>query len=247
MEQKVRYHLLDFIRGICILLVVGYHILFDLSEVFGGAYPFFRSTAMTNFRHCFVGTLVILAGISCSFTRSNIKRGIKILFWGMVITGVTTFLMPSQQITFGILHFFGTAMLLYGVLEKPIGKIPTIPGLLLNIILLLVTWNIYRGILGIPGWLTLELPEIGHHFPLFVLGFRTGHSSGDYYPLMPWLFLFFIGVFLGRYFKAGSVPAVFRKNPIPVLATIGRNTLWIYLIHQPVVYGLLYLWFTLLH
>lgn len=244
MEQKVRYHLLDFVRGICILLVVGYHILFDLSEVFGGHYAFFRSTAMTNFRHCFVGTLVILAGISCSFTRSNIKRGAKTLFWGMVITAVTTCFMPSQQITFGILHFFGTAMILCGLLEKPLEKVPVIPGILLSVFLLVTTWNLYSGIWGIPGLLTLPLPEMGHHFPLFILGFRTGHGSSDYYPLMPWLFLFFIGVFLGRYFKEGNVPAFFRKNPLPLLTTFGRHTLWIYLIHQPVVYGVLYIWFT---
>ena len=244
MEQKVRYYLLDLIRGICILLVVGYHILFDLSEVFGGQYVFFRSTAMTNFRHCFVGCLVILAGISCSFTRSNLKRGLKTLFWGMVITGVTSFIMPSQQITFGILHFFGTAMLLYGLLEKPIGKIPTVPGLVVSVFLLITTWNLYGGIWGIPGLFTLPLPEMGHHFPLFVLGFRTGHGSSDYYPLMPWLFLFFVGVFLGRYFKAGTVPKIFQKNPVPLLTKIGQHTLWIYLIHQPVVYGILYIWFT---
>lgn len=243
MEQKVRYHLLDFIRGICILLVVGYHILFDLSEVFGGQYAFFRSTAMTNFRHCFVGTLVILAGISCSFTRSNLKRGIKTIFWGMVITAVTTFLMPSQQITFGILHFFGSAMLLCGLLETPLKKIATIPGILISLFLFLTTWNLYRGIWGIPGLFTLSLPEMGHRFPLFILGFRTGHSSSDYYPLMPWLFLFLIGVFLGRFFKAGNVPAVFKKNPLPILTTIGRHTLWIYLIHQPLVYGFLWLLF----
>lgn len=171
------------------------------------------------------------------------KRGVKTLFWGMVITAVTTLLMPSQQITFGILHFFGTAMILCGLLEKPIMKIPTIPGILLSLFFLVTTWNLYRGIWGIPGLFTLPLPEMGHHFPLFVLGFRTGHGSSDYYPLMPWLFLFLVGVFLGRYFKASKVPSVFQKDPLPILSTIGRHTLWIYLIHQPVVYGILYIYF----
>lgn len=243
MEQRVRYHLLDFIRGICILLVVGYHILFDLSEVFGGQYGFFRSTAMTNFRHCFVGTLVILAGISCNFTRSNLKRGIKTLLWAMIITAITTLLMPSQQITFGILHFFGTAMILCGLLEKPLQKIPTIPGILISLFLLITTWNLYSRIWGIPGLFTASLPETGHYFPLFIMGFATGHSSSDYYPLMPWLLLFLMGVFLGRYFKEGTAPVIFQKNPLPVISTIGQHTLWIYLIHQPAVYGILWLWF----
>ena len=40
--MKQRYHLLDMLRGICIILVVWYHILYNLSEIFGGEYAFFR-------------------------------------------------------------------------------------------------------------------------------------------------------------------------------------------------------------
>ena len=239
LNVKPRYYLLDFIRGICILLVVGYHILFDLSEVFGGEYAFFRSTGMTNFRHCFVGTLVVLSGISCSFSRSNLRRGVKTFLWGMVITLVTTFLMPAQQITFGILHFLGVCMILCGLLERPLKKLPTIPGLVIAVLLTVLTWNLYDGIFAF----VVQLPEMGHHFPLFILGFCTGHFSSDYYPLMPWGFLFLSGVFLGRIFSSDRLAALFQKDPLPCISWLGRHTLWIYLIHQPVVYGLLWLWF----
>ena len=62
--MKQRYHLLDTLRGACIILVVWYHVLYNLSEIFGGNYDFFTSNGMNNFRDGFVGVLMVLAGIS---------------------------------------------------------------------------------------------------------------------------------------------------------------------------------------
>ena len=74
--MKQRYHLLDTIRGVCIILVVWYHVLFNLSEIFGGNYAFFTSDGINNFRDGFVGVLMILAGISGSLCvrRSSCDR-----------------------------------------------------------------------------------------------------------------------------------------------------------------------------
>ena len=69
--MKQRYHLLDTIRGVCIILVVWYHVLFNLSEIFGGNYAFFRSAGMSNFRDGFVGVLMVLAGIACVWQASR--------------------------------------------------------------------------------------------------------------------------------------------------------------------------------
>lgn len=239
--MKARYSLLDFIRGICILLVVGYHILYDLSEIFGGHYAFFRSEGMVWFRHCFVGTLILISGISCSLTRSNFKRGIKTLLIGCGITLFTWICMPDMLITFGILHFFGCSMLLYALFQKALTKIPGALGFCLSLLALVLTWNIYEGQLGF-----FALPDMPRSFPLFILGFRAGFFSSDYYPMMPWFFLFLSGSFLGPYFKKGTVPAVFKKDPLPFISKLGRHTLAIYIIHQPIVYGVLYLYFVLL-
>ena len=93
--MKKRYHLLDLVRGICIILVVWYHVLYNLSEIFGGNYAFFRSAGMSNFRDGFVGVLMVLAGISGSLTRSNWKRGVKTLGCGLLITAVMAVIMPD--------------------------------------------------------------------------------------------------------------------------------------------------------
>lgn len=230
--EKKRYHLLDLLRGICILLVVGYHSLYNLSEIFGGEYAFFRHPGMDLFRDCFVGVLIALAGISCSLTRSNLRRGIKTLLWGLVITAVTALIMPGQRILFGILHFFGCAMLLWALLGRYLEKLPMWPGAAVCLLLFFAGQGLYA---ASAGWF--------ESFPFYVLGFCTGHWSADYYPLIPWLFLFLAGGFLGRMFRAGTVPAFFEKDPVPPLSWLGRHTLAIYIIHQPVIYGVMYLIF----
>ena len=232
--MKKRYHLLDLVRGICIILVVWYHVLYNLSEIFGGNYAFFRSEGMNNFRDGFVGVLMVLAGISCSLTRSNWKRGCKTLGCGLLITAVMAVAMPDQPITFGILHFFGCCMLLYAATRPLIGKIPVWPGAAVSLALFFLTRNLYYTVTNVP-----------RSFVLFALGFRTGHYSADYYPILPWVFLFLAGGFLGRLFARGAVPEVFTKDPVPALSFLGRHTLSIYLLHQPVVYGVMWLYFSL--
>ena len=231
--MKKRYHLLDMVRGICIILVVWYHVLYNLSEVFGGSYAFFRSAAMDNFRDGFVGVLIVLAGISGSLTRSNWKRGLKTLACGLLITAVMAAAMPDQPITFGILHFFGCCMLLYAAVRPLLDKLPVWPGAAVSVLLYFLTRNLYHTVTGVP-----------HSFVLFALGFRTGHYSADYYPILPWVFLFLAGGFLGRLFARDAVPEVFTKDPVPELSFLGRHTLLIYLLHQPVVYGVMMLVFS---
>ena len=233
--MKQRYHLLDMLRGICIILVVWYHVLYNLSEIFGGEYAFFRSAGMNNFRDGFVGVLMVLAGISCSLTRSNLRRGLKTLAGGLLITVVTAVVMPGQLITFGILHFFGCCMLLYAAAHRLVERIPVAFGTAVSFLLYFLTRELYDTVTGVP-----------HSFLLFALGFRTGHSSADYYPMLPWVFLFLAGGFLGRLFARGTVPDIFKKDPVPVLSWLGRHTMIIYLLHQPVVYGAMVLWFEIL-
>lgn len=222
------------LRGISIVLVVLYHALYNLSEVFGGRYAFFRSEGMSTFRDCFVAVLMILSGISCYLSRSNLKRGLKTLACGMIITAATYIAMPAQFISFGILHFFGVCMLIFAACRKIFDRIPVWPGAAASLILYFLTKNIFFSVRGLP-----------HSFLLYILGFNTGFSSADYYPLLPWMFLFFIGCFLGRYFGEGRVPEIFTADPVKPLSFIGRHTMIIYLVHQPVIYGVMWPWFNL--
>ncbi len=230
--NKERYHLLDMLRGICIILVVVYHTLYNLSELFGGEYAFFRSDGMETFRAGFVNVLIVLAGISCNLTRSNLKRGIETLAAAILVTIVTSIAFPEETIIFGVLHFFGCSMLLYALLDKLLRHVPTLLGAFACLVVYVLTQSVYE-----------NSPAVPRSFLLYALGFRTGHSSGDYYPMLPWFFLFLFCAFVGRYFKERRVPKLFCSNPIPALSFVGRHTLIIYLLHQPIIYGTLYLYF----
>lgn len=239
--EKERYYVLDIIRGICIILVVLYHLLYDLSQVFGGNYGFFTSVGMNFFRDSFVGVLIFLSGISCNLSRSNVKRGIKTILCGMLVSMVMFIFMPSSKVLFGILHLLGVAMILYGLISKVLSKIPVSIGLFGFLLLFMLTIGVHDGYFGWPGLFMMEIPEVSRNVFLYVLGFKTGHGSGDYWPIMPWLFLFMSGTFVGRLFKEKKVPEWFKANPVPPLAFIGRKTLMIYLVHQPLIYGILFL------
>lgn len=234
MGDKGRITMIDTLRGVLIILVVAYHVFFDLNDIFGVRISFMYTYGMNLFRDCFVGLLIVVAGISCNLTRSNIKRGLKTLFLGMVITSVTLLIMPDQRVLFGILHFMGTSMLLWGLCEKFFVKVPAPAGIVFSLIGYVVTLSFY------------DLKNMYNNFLFFVLGFRTDIFSADYYPVFPWIFLFLIGGFLGRNIRKRKLPDLVYQDVCPFLSLIGRHTLLIYIVHQPLVYGLLWMVFRII-
>lgn len=242
MEKKVRLVIMDELRGILIIYVVLYHLLFDISELFGIIdIPWMYSTWMNLLRDIMVGILIIISGVSCSFSRSNLKRGIRILLVGLAITLTTAIFSPGYMVLFGILHFFGTGIILYSISEKVLAKISPVWGMIVSFFLYFFTRHIYEGYLGTFISIPFRLPEsISQIKILYPLGFPVdGLSSGDYYPLIPWMFLLFGGTFLGRVIKTLKLPR-WAYEEHNLLSYIGRHTLIIYLVHQPILYVLLY-------
>ncbi len=222
-------------RGICIILVVIYHAMYNLTAIFGVEVWLFGSAVMDALRNFFVICLALISGISCSLTRSNAKRGIKTLLAGLLVTAVTYFAIPDQLIIFGILHFFGVAMLIYAAVGRFLKKIPMVIGAAVSVVLFVLCFQVY----SVEIYTNSEIVNL----LLSIIGFNTGVISADYYPILPWIFIFLAGCFLGRPFKKGTAPKFFRKNPVKALSFVGRHTLLVYLIHQPIIYGGMYLWF----
>ena len=127
----------------------------------------------------------------------------------MLVTAVTLLVLPSERILFGILHFLGAAMMLLGLCEPLLGKIPAPVGLLLSALLYLATDSIGQGWIGL-GPLRLELPRALYDAGfLFPLGLHPRiFASADYYPLLPWLFLFLAGYWLGEAFYHRRMPGL---------------------------------------
>lgn len=145
---------------------------------------------------------------------------------------------------FGVLHFLGVSMMLAALLKSSLEKIPFWLGIAGSLFLFICTSSVYSGKIGI-GCLALHLPSfLFQSNILFFLGFHNASFfSSDYYPLLPWFFLFLVGVFWGRVWKNGQMPAFAYQTHIPPLAALGRYTILVYIVHQPVIYLLLFVWF----
>lgn len=221
--MKKRIWEVDFFRGIAIILMIIFHLNYDLREYYSINLGL-TDTFWTGLQ-ILIGTIFsFLSGTSRSFTRNSLNQGLITLGYGMLLTLITYFVSPEVYIKFGILHFMGISMILYHFMQK-IGTKLLLP---LGIVVIFLG-NIF------------EKLTITQTF-LFPIGLTdAAFASLDYYPLFPWFGVFLIGVFVGRMlykekrsiFKFGS-----EKNG---LSFLGRHSLFIYLVHQPLILALLYI------
>lgn len=214
---------IDFFRGIALILMIFFHIIWDLNEYYH--YPLdYSSGIFFVIGKTAAFLFIIITGISCIFSSNNPSRGIKIFAVAMVVTIVTYFYDPDSFIIFGILHFLGINVLLYPYYNK----------LNNSLLLLLGTMIILLG-------QAFQNVDIDHNY-LLVLGLaRPDYYPLDYYPLLPYTGLFLLGIVLSRilYPKKQSLFRFnFDRNPI---STVGKNTLLVYLLHQPIILAILYL------
>ena len=237
---KERVWLLDELRGLFILLMVLYHLCYDLVFIFGVSIPAFQWESVRWLQLLIAGLFVFISGVACHYSRNNLKRGLICFGFGMVMTLATYLVLPSQLVVFGILHFLGLAMLLFAILWPLVRYVPPLLGLILCAGLFFLTFNTQSGYWGMRGW-EISLPQGLYTTSfLFPLGFpAAGFQSSDYFPFLPWLFWFFGGAFAGVYVHGNRLPAWTYRPHSRVLAFLGRNTIYIYLLHQPVIYGVL--------
>lgn len=227
---KSRIWELDALRGVCILCVIVVHFLFDLS-FFGGLdltlpawYVFLQEYGGAIF--------VVLSGVCVTLGSKSVRRGLIVFACGMLITAVTYGMyrlgMSGMDVVvkFGVLHLLGVCMLVYPAFKKLPPATLTVLGLVIAI-----TGYAIRGIIVPQHWL----------FPLGLT--YEGFTSSDYFPLFPQLGYFLIGAAIGKTAyreKRTFLPGAFQQTPVArFFCWCGRQSLFIYLLHQPIVYGLL--------
>lgn len=214
-----------------------YHTAYDLYAVFGLKFDF-NSAFWNGFQLFICCSFIIIAGISARLTKNSLKHGLVVFGAGMLMTAGTYFFMPELVIWFGVLHFLGISMIIYYFLRKPVEKAPV----LLSSVISLTLYFCLRGLSSGRIFFGNVLVPREFYFTdwLAPLGLPTaGFSSADYFPLIPWFFLFFFGCFIGKIFKERDVPSFMMKKHGGFLCSAGSNTLIIYVLHQPVIYALL--------
>lgn len=219
---------LDFARGVALIGMIGIHLVYDLVDLFW-IIPWRQPMWYLVFKNNYGALFLLISGISVTLGSRCVRRGLQVFCCGFLCTAVTAgmyFLgMADREIIiyYGVLQCLGTCMIL---------------------------WPCFR---RLPSWLLtglgltfaavgLYLRRYSFDVPWFVipLGWTPGwFGSSDYFPLLPNLGYFLLGAVAGRGLYAKKMTrfpnVAAEKQPIRFFCWMGEKSLWIYLIHQPVL------------
>ena len=225
---------IDALRGIAIIMMVVYHLLWDLSSM-GGLDIAMRSGFWGVWQNITASLFTGLVGLSMTLSYANARqrqptgslwpkfflRGLTIFSWGVVISIVTyVALGPMFYVRFGILQLIGTSI----IIAYPLLRFRWL-NLALGILVIALAPAVNSLHLNVP-WLEWLAPTPGH--------------GVDYAPLIPWFGRVLIGIFLGNTFyrdgqRQFKIPDLAGNGLARFLRIMGENSLLIYLIHQPIM------------
>ena len=235
--EKKRFPLLDSIRGAVLISMILYHATWNFVYIYGMKWSWYQSRAAYLWQQSICWTFILLSGFCFSLGKRHLKSGLLVFGSGVLVTVATLIAMPQNRVVFGVLTCIGSCILLVTLGEKVINKIPPLWGVILCFGMFLFTKNINAGYMG-SG---IILPKSWYqNYLTTYLGFPfPGFFSTDYFSLFPWLFLFLTGVYLyGMVEKKQWWGSSFWQIKIPLLNFLGRHSLLIYLLHQPIIYGI---------
>lgn len=224
-----RIELLDAWRSLAIFCMIIYHLLYDLALFGVITWQQLFSPGLNTFERFIALSFIFVSGISSRLSRSNIRRGAVVLAAGVLV--MIGAYVAGAPIWFGILQLLGFSMIIYGFAGKYIEQIPEFVAPLLYAVLFFLTRLITASIL------------VESRF-LFPLGFEyIEFTSADYFPMLPWFFAFLFGTWLGGLVQRYREKRLFTLEVPAAVTWLGRHSLLIYLIHQPILYGMCWLIF----
>lgn len=126
-----RVGIVDETRGIAVISMVIYHLYFDLTWFYGINTGTLIDTVFEWWQPLIAGTFIFVSGIAANYSKNNFKRGAVCFLTGMLFTFATAFITPDAPIYFGVLHFLGISMILYGFIGRFTSKVPWLLGIIL--------------------------------------------------------------------------------------------------------------------
>ena len=203
--------------------MIVWHFLFDLASE--GLVPgsLMQSPVMELARYAIAGSFIAISGVCARLSKRPLRRGL-VVFGAALLVSAATYLFGAP-VYWGILHLLGACMLLYAAVRKRWEALPGTYACGAALLVFVLTFA-----LPIRVW-------VGAPF-LFPLGLRTAaFASADYYPLLPWGALFFAAAAAAERLDEMPPEKKYRSAP-RALAWLSRRSLFIYLIHQPVLLAL---------
>jgi uncharacterized membrane protein len=218
-------------------MMVVYHTTYDL-DALGGYDIDATSGNWALFADTTAGLFLFLVGVSLAISRTRtsltglrlfgkyLARGLRILAYGMILTGVFLILQLGV-VAFGILHLIGVSI----ILAYPFLRL-RFANLVLGTLIFVVGQYVLAQDLTSSGYWLLPFGVV-----------PEGVMMPDYRPLLPWFGVVLIGLFFGNVLYADDRRPLSLRNKAPLvsrpLLPLGRNSLFIYLIHQPIVIAVL--------
>lgn len=225
-SESSRVYAFDALRGFTIISMVLFHATYDAVYLFGFPLNGFADPLIQNIWRCSISwTFIGLAGWMTRFSRNNFKRAAVYGACAALVWVATSLAQADIPISFGILYCMAACTLCSAVLSPVLERVH--PGAILALSLCLFA-------------LTHALPYQTYEFEgLAWLGFPSARfMSGDYYPLIPYVFLYIAGASGARLFDRlvpQGYPSWMRANHLPILSALGKHSLVIYLAHQPLL------------
>jgi uncharacterized membrane protein len=237
-DRQNRVFAVDSLRGFAMVYIMLYHLFYDLINFANVKLPFFFTDWWEVLHIVFVSLLFIVSGISTHFSRNSLKRGVIVFFLGQSITIATAIISNITKtndtlIVFGVLTFIGLSMMIYSVIRPGIEKI-NMPWWILFIISIIL----FIVFLQFPPYEILSSANMWL-YPLGII--NSEFHSADYFPLVPYFFIFLAGTALAAPIISRKLPGRIYKFRIKPLEFIGRHSLLFYIVHQPAIMVVLFL------
>lgn len=224
--QRRRIAFFDMLRGFTIISMVLFHAAYDAAYIYGFDMPWFQGTLFQDiWRASISWVFLALAGWMISCSRNNLKRAAVYGSAALVVWAATTVAALDTPVSFGILFCMAASTAIYVALNPLLKHLhPAIP-CAAAFILFLLTLDVPHRLYQVEGLAWLGFPA-------------AGFTSGDYYPIVPFTFMYLAGAYASQLFsriRPEGYPAWMYVDAVPALSRIGKLSLPIYLIHQPLL------------
>ena len=234
-RHAARIPLIDALRGAAIVMMVAYHFSFDLNYFGVLQQNFYQDAFWTTSRNIILGSFLALVGVSLALAAAHGirwpaygRRLATIAACAIMVSAGSYFMFPKSWIYFGVLHFIAVA---------------GIAGL---VFVRLHLANLLVGAALIAGGALFASPVFDQPWLNWVGLMTRKPVAEDYVPLLPWFGVVLVGMFMGQQLLQARRLAPARgwhaAGPVGrALELAGRHSLAIYMLHQPLLLGILYL------